>query len=73
MPDWPGGSSAEPTLYQTICVTTGARWSSITTPVSPFGSVKLGDAASGAAAGSAAGEKRGDAEGAQEKSARHIA
>ena len=41
MPDCPGGSSAEPTLYQTMWVTTGARWSSITTPMSPFGSVKL--------------------------------
>ena len=26
MPDLPGGSSAAPTRYQTIWVTTGARW-----------------------------------------------
>ena len=25
IPDWPGGSSAAPTRYQTMCVTTGAR------------------------------------------------
>src|SRR5450755_4139148 len=40
-PDLPGVSSAEPTLYQTICVTTGVRWSWITRTCRPFGRVKL--------------------------------
>src|SRR5262247_1178855 len=40
-PDLPGVSSAEPTLYQIISVTTGVRWSGITTTWSPLPSVKL--------------------------------
>src|SRR5947209_6179843 len=39
-PDLPGVSSAEPTLYQIMWVTTGARWSGITTTSSPFDRVK---------------------------------
>src|SRR5262245_50285531 len=35
-PDFPGVSSADPTLYQIICVTTGARWSGMTTTSSPL-------------------------------------
>ena len=38
MPDLPGGSSAEPLRYQTICVTTGARRSGMTTISRPFAS-----------------------------------
>src|SRR3954469_7518773 len=41
MPDLPSGSSAEPALYQTICVTTGARWLEITTTCMPLGSTVL--------------------------------
>src|SRR4029453_4409627 len=41
-PDLPGVSSAEPTLYQTMWVTTGARWSGMTTTWRPFGKVKSG-------------------------------
>src|SRR5919109_4841368 len=40
MPDLPGGSSALPILYQTICVTTGARWSGMTTTSMPLSSMK---------------------------------
>src|SRR5437660_11675522 len=40
-PDLPGVSSAEPTLYQIISVTTGVRWSGITTTWRPLLSVKL--------------------------------
>src|SRR3954452_24025867 len=40
-PDLPGASSAEPTLYQIICVTTGVRWSGITTTCMPLASVKV--------------------------------
>ena len=40
-PDLPGVSSAEPTLYQIMCVTTGVRWSGITTTCSPLLRVKL--------------------------------
>ncbi len=39
-PDLPGVSSAAPTLYQIIWVTTGARWSGMTTSSKPFGKVK---------------------------------
>src|SRR5258707_8802055 len=39
-PDLPGVSSAEPTLYQIIWVTTGVRRSGITTTCRPFLSVK---------------------------------
>src|SRR3546814_2123684 len=31
IPDFPGGSSIAPTLYQIICVTTGTRWLETTT------------------------------------------
>src|SRR5215475_8478531 len=47
-PDLPGVSSAAPTLYQIMCVTTGARWSGMTTSSSPLASVEL--ATSGPAA-----------------------
>ena len=40
MPDLPGGSSAEPFWYQIIWVTTGARWSGMTTTSRPFLRVK---------------------------------
>src|SRR5271166_273762 len=40
MPDLPGGSSAAPFWYQIIWVTTGARWSGITTTLRPFSRVK---------------------------------
>src|SRR5215469_7507108 len=40
-PDLPGVSSAEPTLYQSMWVTTGVRWSGMTTTSRPFESVKL--------------------------------
>ena len=40
MPDLPGGSSAAPTRYQTMCVTTGARLSGTTTPCMPLARVK---------------------------------
>ena len=39
MPERPGVSSAAPARYQTICTTTGARWSSMTTTSIPLGSV----------------------------------
>ncbi len=39
MPETPGGSSAPPTLYQIIWVTTGARWSGMTTTVRPLASL----------------------------------
>src|SRR2546423_14417640 len=35
-PDLPGVSSADPTRYQSMCVTTGARWSGINTTCRPF-------------------------------------
>ena len=41
MPDLPDGSSAAPFLYQTIWVTTGARWSGMTSTSSPLSRVKL--------------------------------
>ena len=40
MPETPAGSSAAPTLYQTMCVTTGARWSGTTTTSSPLSKLK---------------------------------
>src|SRR3954447_767352 len=40
-PDLPGVSSAEPTLYQIIWVTTGVRWSGITTTCMPLARVKV--------------------------------
>ena len=52
MPDLPGGSSALPTLYQTMWVTIGARWSGMTTTSMPLSSRKLVTSLS--AAGSAA-------------------
>src|ERR1700752_148521 len=39
-PDLPGVSSAEPTLYQSMWVTTGARRSGMTTTSSPLASLK---------------------------------
>ena len=42
MPETPLGSSAAPTLYQTMWVTTGARWSGITTTCMPFDELELG-------------------------------
>ena len=39
MPDFPAGSSAEPTLYQIMWVTTGVRRSGTTTSWSPLASV----------------------------------
>src|SRR6266566_4916080 len=39
-PDLPAVSSAEPTRYQIMWVTTGARWSGMTTTSRPFGRVK---------------------------------
>src|SRR6185437_284271 len=39
-PDLPGVSSAAPTLYQIICVTTGALWSGITTSSNPLPNMK---------------------------------
>src|ERR1041385_6988048 len=39
-PDLPGVSSAAPTLYQIMCVTTGARWSGITTSSNPLPNMK---------------------------------
>src|SRR6478609_7579997 len=53
-PDLPGVSSAAPTLYQIMCVTTGARWSGMTTSSNPLASVKL--AISGPACWAASGE-----------------
>ncbi len=41
MPDLPGGSSAEPTRYHTMCITTGARLLTTTMPDRPLGSVKV--------------------------------
>ena len=42
MPDLPGGSSAEPALYQTMWVTVGVRWSGMTTTCRPLSRVKVG-------------------------------
>ena len=39
MPDLPRGSSADPALYQTMWVTTGALRSGITTTFMPFSSL----------------------------------
>ena len=39
MPDLPSGSSAEPLRYQTIWVTTGALWSSMTMISRPLASL----------------------------------
>src|SRR6266540_3796484 len=39
-PDLPGVSSAAPTRYQSMWVTTGARWSGITTTWRPLASTK---------------------------------
>src|SRR5262249_26892999 len=39
-PVFPAVSSAEPTLYQTMWVTTGVRWSGMTTTSRPFSRVK---------------------------------
>ncbi len=41
MPDLPGGSSAAPTLYQSMWVTTGVRRSGITTTSRPLASLKV--------------------------------
>src|SRR6188508_1418239 len=48
-PDLPGVSSAAPTLYQTMWVTTGARRSGTTTTSRPFESVKCPTSGFGAA------------------------
>src|SRR5262249_47985678 len=53
-PDLPGVSSDAPTLYQIMCVTTGARWSGMTTSSRPLASVK--SAISGPACSAASGE-----------------
>ena len=56
MPDLPGNSSAEPTLYQSMWVTTGVRRSGTTTTSRPFASVKCataGAADAGRASGTA--------------------
>ncbi len=37
----PSGLSAVPTLYQTQCETTGARWFSMTTTCMPLSSMKV--------------------------------
>src|SRR3989304_9430603 len=60
MPETPLGSSAAPTLYQTMCVTTGARWSGMTTTSSPFASVNwmARGAAFGGGGGGDLGERR---------------
>src|SRR5262249_18393634 len=59
-PDLPGVSSAEPTLYQTMWGTTGARGSGMTTTSRPFDSVEVVIAGPGAAwAGAANGGARG--------------
>ena len=39
-PDLPGVSSAAPTLYQIMWVTTGARWSGMTTSSNPLPNMK---------------------------------
>ncbi len=52
MPDCPAVSSADPTLYQIMCVTTGARWSGITATCMPF--ERLNETAFGAMRGIAA-------------------
>src|SRR5262245_66331384 len=54
IPEVPGGSSAEPTLYQLMWVTTGVRRSGMTTTSSPLARVKwealgVGSAAAGSA------------------------
>src|SRR5512143_425209 len=54
-PDLPGVSSAAPTLYQIICVTTGARWSGMTTSSKPLARVK--SATSGPACSAASEEE----------------
>src|ERR1700674_405116 len=56
MPDTPLGSSAEPTLYHTMWVTTGARWSGMTTTSMPLASVNS------VARGSARAEASGSAD-----------
>ena len=48
MPDLPGSSSAEPTLNQSMWVTTGARRSGITTTSSPLSSVNFSSVQPGA-------------------------
>ena len=40
MPDLPRGSSAAPTLYQTIWVTAGTRWFGSTTTCRPLPSIE---------------------------------
>ena len=56
MPALPCGSSAAPTLYQTIWVTTGARRSGITTTCMPLSRVKRVTSMLSARAGEAAVE-----------------
>ena len=58
MPDLPCGSSAEPLRYQTICVTTGARRSGMTTTVRPLSSRK----STTPPCGGARGRRLGDVE-----------
>ena len=57
MPDWPAVSSAAPTLYQTMWVTTGARWSGMTTTCIPLAS--LNSTAFGAIRGISAAAEAG--------------
>ena len=70
MPDLPGGSSAAPTRYHSMWVTTGVRRSGITTTVMPFASencVTAGAAAASRAPGAASGVHRAeDQEGANQ-------
>ena len=63
MPDLPAGSSAEPTLYQTICVTTGVRWSGTTTTCSPLARVKWRDLGLGQRPAGQRERERGDEKG----------
>ena len=41
MPDLPGGSSAAPTMYHTMWLTTGTRWLDTTTTRMPLSRVKV--------------------------------
>jgi hypothetical protein len=59
-PDFPAVSSAAPTLYQIICVMTGARWSGMTTSCSPFASLKSATLAPAGSAAKPAVTNQGD-------------
>ena len=56
MPDLPGGSSAAPTLYQIMWVTTGVRRSGMTTTSRPLASVKCATSGPVAACAAARGD-----------------